>query len=175
MIALMIPILMVITFSLLLLEVLLSSRWNPTYFRKGIPIFFKRYELALALTEPFPSEKLTKEFKGWFFPPLMFKEIGPDEYAFREGLFQFVLLTYTPLMHGILQVDRGEGVVKVVGHVNWIALMFILGFVGFGYSAELFALLPLFSVIAVLYVIQAFRFHKVGRIVSEGSSPNYST
>ena len=170
----MVPILMVIVFSLLLLEVLLSGRWNPTYFRKGIPIFFKRYEPVLAPTDSFQSETLTEAFKGWLLPPLVFKKIGPDEYAFREGLFQLVLLTYLPLMHGILQVDRGTGIVTVVGHVNWVALIFFLAFVAFGWSAQFFALFPLFSIIVALYVLQAYRFHKVGRIVSEGNSDNGS-
>ena len=170
----MVPILMVIILSLLLLEVFLSGRWNPTYFRKGIPIFFKRYEPVLAPTDSFPSGTLSEAFKGWLLPPLVFKRIGPDEYAFREGLFQFVLLTYLPLMHGILQVDRGTGIVTVVGHANWVALLFFLAFVAFGWSAQFFALFPLFSIIVALYGLQAYRFHKVGKIVSEGNGEDGS-
>jgi hypothetical protein len=35
-------------------------------------------------------------------------------------------------------------------------------------------LFPLFSIFIALYVLQAYRFHKVGRIVSEGNSDNGS-
>lgn len=161
------PITMAFIFGLVLLEVFLSGRWNPTYFRKGIRIFAKTYQRTGAFSDSFESETLTNCFKGWFLPPFIFKEIGPDEYAFREGLFQFVLLTYTPIMHGILQIDRTSGMVTVVGHLNWVTLTFVLVCAALGCTAQLFICLPLFAVIAVLYTIQAYRFHRVGKVVTE--------
>jgi hypothetical protein len=159
----------VFIFSLVLIaiiEAVISGRWNPTYFRVGIPVYSKTLLFEDASPESLEAEALNDAFRRSLTPSLVFKKIGVGEFAFREKLFQFVLLTYTPIMHGRLQISPTSREVRVIGLLNWWILAFVLAFFVF-FPHDLDFLPFLFVVLAVIYLFQKSKYDKVGRFASQ--------
>lgn len=157
---------------IVLFEFILSGTWQPFYFRLGLPIFQRSMK---SVSPPSLSpEALTERFQGGgLVAPLLFKRISPHEVAFREG-FSFALLSYTPLMHGM--IEHRDGKLRVIGRSLLSPLLFCLVLIfmdlpsgnGWAKSGPLpFAILIFF----LLYVIQALRFNKVFKVfVAESKS-----
>jgi hypothetical protein len=85
---------------IVIIGMFLSGRWHPPYFRKGIRIYSKTYICGSMAQVPVEEVALCEAFKRKVFPSLVFKEIGPGEFAFREKIFQFSLLSYSQIIHG---------------------------------------------------------------------------
>jgi hypothetical protein len=90
------------------LEIIVSWRWTPSYFRFGIPIFIRRIERAggVAGVSIEPLEKSSRTATG---PPFRFRRLGPDLIAFRERGFN----GYVPLMRGAISARVEEAFVVV--------------------------------------------------------------
>jgi hypothetical protein len=152
-----------------IIEALISGRWNPTYFRVGIPIYSKTLPFEGAAPEALGEEALNNVFRRSLTPSLVFKEIGVGEFAFREKLFQFVLLTYTPIMHGRLEISSVSREVRVIGLLNWWILAFVLTSLTF--FSHSFEFVPfLFLLLGVIYLFQKSKYDKVGRFTAQWTS-----
>ncbi len=146
-------------------ELIAAGRWSPSYFRSGIRLFRKTVPYGGQLTGPELLDALNWRFRGRVWPPLRFRQIGANEYAFREKIIQICWITYTPVMHGLVRV--GEDSATVTGYANWWPLLFFLLFVcpavadigGYG-GIFVFGGLLLFTLI---YGTQARRFNQVGK------------
>ena len=145
-------------------ELVLSLRWNWTYFSVGIRVFHR----VLPVLDPkatIPSEESLEEavYRSAF-PPLAFWAIEEGRFAFREKISGGLRLGYLPVMRGNLVFKRRGARVEVVGLLNW----FVLAFLGAAaYSVWLLRtplLLILTAALAVFtYAIQFRRFSQVLR------------
>jgi len=149
-----------IIFTVAILEIILSIIWNRTYFRIGIPIFRKTYtSVPSSYGKPTPAE-LEENMKSTWTHSVAFKEFGPDEYAFRDQMFEFKLFGSTPIMRG------SSGSIRVIGYANYFPLLMMVAFIIFLFR-EPIAWFLLFAIFGLLYAMDFWRFNKVGRVASE--------
>ena len=145
-----------------IVEFFISARWNPTYFRVGIPIYSKTLPFEGATPAALREEELNDVFRKSLTPSLVFKKIGAGEFAFREKLFEFFIFTYTPIMHGRLEISPVSRKVRVIGLLNWWILAFVLTSLTF--LSHSFELVPsLFLLLGVIYLSQKSKYDKVGQ------------
>ena len=140
----------IIVIAIAVAEVVLSWKWNRTYFTVGLPIFARRVERTL---DDLPLDELARSSKTAAASPLDFRRLEPDLIAFREPVFP----QYLPVMRGVICRDR------VAGLLNWyvLATAIVLA-VMLGRSVVIIA--PAFlGAFGILYLIQAVRFNRVAR------------
>ena len=113
-------------FALILVEALASSRWWRPYFTNGLVVYRQSVPLGHSAPSLPGVEQLALRFRGGLGPSLAFREIGPGEVAFREVLFELKLLTYTPVMHGLMRLRRESQQVEIAGRANWFPIVFCL-------------------------------------------------
>jgi len=99
------------------IEFILSGTWNGTYFRRGIPIFKRKYFAASPLQKPKGSE-LQLLLAGKFPQKVLVNEFSPSEYGFRYTFFHLGQGPI-PVMHGMLNWDESAHLVTVTGFANW--------------------------------------------------------
>ncbi len=156
-----------------LIEALLSGFWAPFYFRWGIPVFSRTLLYTGGGHGPIDPDVLSKACARRILPSIVFHGIGPEEIAFRERLLQLTLLTYTPVMHGLIRFDESNRTVIVTGHANAFPLCFLAMAVVFCLSGpavggfKVFFLVPVVLVLGVLYAVQARRFNGICKLVEE--------
>jgi len=158
-------------FVVLLIEAWAASRWWPPYFISGV-VVYRRSILWTRSVASLPAvESLAQRFRGGLGPSLVFCEIGPGEIAFREKLFEFRLLNYTPVMHGLLRLRPESGRVEVEGRANWFTIAFCLVFATFLWGFP--GAWPMLGFLVVLLggigSVQATQYAKVATFVAEGA------
>lgn len=161
------PNLFFVLIAIVLIEAILSGMWLPTYFRSGIRLFRKTIAYSEEPHTRLDPEELSRRFQRSVAPSLVFREFNGSEIGFRERLFQLCLFQYTPIMHGLISIDRGKRVVSVTGYVNWSILVFPI-FV-FLIDPELAVIASVFmiAVIGVIYAYQAQLYRKVVTYIGE--------
>jgi len=146
-------------------EIALSGRWVPFYFLKGIILFKKSF--CFAETPDVSPDDLTTRFSRGVVTPIVFYPLDEDLIAFREKMLSFRLFNYTPVMHGLIRVDRERREVSVTGYANWFALLFAFIFPAVflanspGKTVFFFVIPFLLFLFGSLYAIQCFRFTKI--------------
>jgi hypothetical protein len=158
-------------FAVFLIEAWAASRWWPPYFSSGLVVFRRSVPWRHSVA-PLPAvESLAERFRGVLGPSLVFCEIGPGEIAFREKLFEFRLLNYTPVMHGLLRLRPESSQVEVEGRANWFTIAFCLIFATFlwGFPGAWPMLGFLVGLLAVIGSLQATQYAKVATFVAEGA------
>ena len=156
-------------------EAFLSSRWRPSYFRSGLILFSKRIAARATTPSGLPQAvQLEFEMRSAYAPPLLFRALSPVEIAFREELFEMRLLGYTPLMHGHIEACPTERSVFVRGRLNWSSLVLFVGLALFLHGRGLVEFMALLLVAFVsLYLIQAYRYRRVGAAVEHYRSDQH--
>jgi len=150
----------------IVLELVLTGSWAAVYFQVGIPIFRKRFSYTGEPVEELQADELSAEYERTFAPSVLFRRLGPGEIAFREKILQLRLLSYTPVMHGIIRDDRFERTVSVTGYANWFPLSFVVFWYAalFDFGLEpsmlIFVIAP-FLVLGLIYGIQYRLFRKI--------------
>ena len=151
----------------LIVEIVLSASWAGFYFRVGLPIFRRR--IALAGIPGEAEHWLAASHSGGVQPPLLFRRLTAGEIAFRERVLGVSLITYTPVMHGLIRYVPEERCAYVIGWANWFMLVF--GAVTVWASREISDLrFPgIFAVIVLaIYAAQAVRYSSVARTLASG-------
>lgn len=144
-----------------IVDIVLTIRWNRTYYTFGIPAFMRRIEkpeglAGVALDE---LETSSKTAAG---APLAFHRFAPDIIAFRDRVFGGTM-HYIPIMHGVIRYDPAEGVVRVVGLLNWFTIAYVVSFAAM-LGRKFSELLPtVLIVFGVIYFIQAVRYNRVAK------------
>jgi len=165
-----------------LVETVLSATWNKTYFTTGIPIFVMRIPVELRHSNIPSVRQLEDRFYSSWASSLVFKEIDLYAYGFREKYFEFRLVGYSPVMHGVLVFDRNSNEVVVKGFANWSMLSFSLIWLS-GVIAGAFSSFPLIALgfilffvllMGLLYGIQYYRFSNVATFSAETWSRKYT-
>jgi hypothetical protein len=146
-------------------ETVLNSRWVPFYFLKGIILFKKSVSFA---EPPYLSpDDLSTQFSQGIVSPIVFYPLGEDLIAFREKLFSFRLLHYTPVMHGLIRIDRQQHEISVTGYANLFAILFAIifpaAFIATSQAkSESGFIIPLLLILfGSLYTIQYVRFKNI--------------
>jgi hypothetical protein len=139
-----------------ILEIIASWRWTPSYFRFGIPIFIRRMERAGGVAGV-SIALLEKSSTTATAPPFAFRQLGPDLIAFRERGFN----GYVPLMRGAIMSRVEEPFVVVAGFVNWSAIVVAIVLLAFLRRGVADVAPYFFGVLAILYFIQGVRFYFV--------------
>ena len=103
--------------SLAIIENLLFARWNPRYFRSGIPVYRRRLKWGRTLRGR--EGQVEERFSRGLAMPLRSRPIGPHEFAVRDVLLEPRpwASTYTPVMHTVIQVEGQE--LTLIGRLNW--------------------------------------------------------
>ncbi len=151
---------------LLLIETRLASKWSSLYFKKGIQLYAKEMQIrSSALNIDDLEDSLNNSFKGTgFSPSILFQQLDDKTIAFREKLFEFSLFSYTPLMHGKIEINNAQ--FHVTGFSNWypIAFMFLWYssiFQGFRFSVDFMFLIAPVIIFGVIYLMQSRRYNKI--------------
>ena len=156
-----------------IIESILSARWHAGYFQWGILIYSKSYPYGGTAGTPMGETALNEAFKKGLTSSLMFKEIAPNSFAFREKFFEFKFIDYTPIMRGRLDVDQLTRKIKVVGLINWWIIAFILTSIIF--SGADFGITPFVILfLGFLFFIQKRKYDKVGEFAHEWNSRDWS-
>ena len=146
-----------------LIEMLLSVRWNRTYFTAGLPIFVGRVPRPGGIADV-SLEELADKTKTALGAAMLYRRLDPDVIAFREQVAG-ARLHYTPIMHGVIRYDAVEGVARVTGLVNWFAPVFLLTLVVAVRDDATF-LLFLAGMFGLLYLLQAARYRRVAKALA---------
>ena len=101
---------LIIVLILLIIEMRLASKWSPFYFKRGIQIYGKEnYYVNSDKSLEQISNLLNNAFKGkGFSPSIHFNPIDNKTVAFREKIFELSLFSYTPLMHGTIEINSNK-------------------------------------------------------------------
>ncbi len=156
-----------------IIETVFSASWNPTYFRVGIPIYRKTYPFKGTAPSKLNENTLNEAFKKVGSSSLVFKQIDYGKFAFREKLFQLKLLNYTPIMHGILEINEMSRNIRVSGYINWWIIAFVI--TGFIFFPGDFSFVPfMFLIVGMIYLFQKNKYDKVGQFTYEWNSRDWS-
>ena len=158
----------------LIAEMRVSSKWKRFYFLKGPVIFSKNYNVNAinALNEL--SRELENNFARKWLPSILFKQLDQNVIAFREKLFDFAFLSYTPVMHGTVLVNNAGHELTVQGRLNWFPMAFsVLWLIANPFGA--FGFLFYIGLISSLYGIQYYRFTRVGEATLKILKSNMAT
>lgn len=100
-------------------ETVLSSRWAPFYFLNGIVLFKKT--ASFVETPNLSPDDLTTQFSQGLAAPIVFFPIDEGLIAFREKMISFRFFHYTPVMHGLIRIDRDRREISVTGYwlLSW--------------------------------------------------------
>jgi hypothetical protein len=150
----------------ILIDVLAGLTWWPPYFRIGIPLFVRKRPFQKASPELPDVAELSERFSGSWVMPIRFKRLSSTQIAARESFWGgFFKLTYTPLVHGLLEADQMAREVKIVGRANAFPLVFLVFFaVPFSTdmsSGDPIAIPFLVVLFGGLFLIQYVRYGKV--------------
>ena len=153
-------------------EATLSGTWVPRYFTVGIPVLWRRLDVA-SDRGPLPSAgAIEQELPHDPQDPIFVRELGGASYAFRERLSRSRRRSYMAIMRGVLRFDPARGQLSLVGHLNWsifaglVVTAWILARSPLPPAMSLFVLVPLVVMLAGHYFMQRRRFLEVARVVA---------
>ena len=100
-------------------EFFLSASWMPFFFRFGIPIMHKEFQMLTAVSslEEYIGVLESQLPRSWQQPSIAFKALASDELAFRQKFGQ-----RNPA-HGHLVYDRMRQKVSFTGYLPWTTLV----------------------------------------------------
>jgi hypothetical protein len=151
----------------LLAETILSATWNETYFTIGLPLFTVNIPVNVHHAN-IPSKSVFVAKSG--LESIVFREISPNSYGFREKLFQFRWVKFSPVMHGLLIFDNANSRIIVKGFASWSLLAFLLMLIVFVPAIPFFIL-----VMSLPYAIQYLQFLKIANIAAEAWSRKHAS
>lgn len=148
-------------------EMILSARWNATYFTTGLPIFVRRVE-SMTRVEELSVEALEQGSKSFAGPSILFHQLTPDAIAFREkysgGFFH-----YTPVMRGLIRRRESDATISVIGFVNWwlLALLILLVWI---FKGDLRESIFMAAMMGAVYLVQFVRYGRVAKAIARSAS-----
>lgn len=113
---------------LVALEFLLSQNWAGVYYRFGIPVFYRRGQLAGTLsTDSLPQTLMDRFTSRPEHPSIRFKALAPGQIAFRETFFENRGgFRYLPVMHSLLRLHPEQNSFHITGYLNWYVLFILV-------------------------------------------------
>lgn len=100
----------------------MGVRW---YYRFGVPIFHRTFPVPRI--PDLPPKALAEAYENIFKESVVFVSISENEIGFREYYrfndFKWRLIAYTPMMRGLIRIDRESKQVSVTCYPNWFVLI----------------------------------------------------
>ena len=171
------PYLLFAIIGITIVEMIFARTWNGFYFKKGIRLYQKEFELSKSLNADTLLDRIgaTCVRGERNLAPFEFHKVGDCEIAFREKAANSGMpaIRYTPVMHGLISIDESEFKIKITGFANWDVFFFIilwyaafaLIFGGSGFSNSiLFAAAYMLGPIVcfgLIYIIQREKYGKI--------------
>ena len=163
---------LIIIFSLLLVEVIFQLSWFKLYFKNGVPIFIKKYPFFGSLREPFDIEYLEEQFRSGSTCTIYFRRFNEFECGFREKLWEIKLFNYIPVMRGVIRSEENSQLLYVIGYLNWY-VFFILTYVLISIVADSGQTwLPFIILASAIYVVQFQRYGRIADVAFEWLKKN---
>lgn len=159
-------------FLILLVDLILNSTWNKTYFTTGVVMFSRKIHVDKRHSNiPLPS-RFNSQFQSGWTNPIAFREVEHNIYGFRETILAFRLFRYAPQMHGMLVFDFTNNQVIVKGFLNWWGVCELLMGIGVGllFLDLIFTSIILFIIIFVFGIsfwIQYYRYSNVATFAAK--------
>ncbi len=161
-----------------------SLTWNRMYYTSGLILFVKRIPVNYWHTNIPDQSQLETMFRADWFPSFTFKEFDGLLYGFHEKRYQFRLISYAPLMHGLLTFDASDRQVVVKGFANlypvafglmWWGVLVSIFLLNWSSESMAFDLLIILVgagvffilLIGLLYWVQSSRFSRVASYAAE--------
>lgn len=146
-----------IILALAIVEELLASRWTPFYFRYGLPIFARRYEVTgtYTLAATIQTVASTQSERS----PVHYRLLNEHECLFREQpTSRRSRKSWST--HGRITYHALESELHVQGYLDWSLVVFVLTLLGFLFLPT--SLPPMFPFPNFIY------WQKVGAIIGLG-------
>jgi len=164
----------------LIIEITLSIKWSPYYFNYGIKLYSREINTK-HIEKPTSqvSSLLNNSFKATgYFPSICFNQIDNKTIAFREKLFEFALFTYTPIMHGKIEINNSK--INVAGYANWFPISFLALWYSsflkhFQFDTDIIFIIVPILIFAIIYVIQFRIYNNITKQLSEITKQNNPT
>jgi hypothetical protein len=128
-----------------LVEHSLYGGWNRIYYTHGLPFVIRHIAVTSPHQEIPPVSLLEDQFRSALIGSLTFQQINPNTYGFRRRFFHSAIFPDN-LMHGMLQFDRENSRVVLIGFINVLIPILVLAvgvFSLLGPIPSSFRLLPL--------------------------------
>ena len=148
-------------------EMILSARWNATYFTTGLPIFVRRVE-TMARVEELSVEALEQGSKSFAGPSMLFHRLTPHAIAFREK-YSHSFFHYTPVMRGVIRRRESDAAISVIGFMNWWLVAFIILLLWI-FKGDLHESIFLGAGLGAIYLIQFVRYARVAKRIADSAS-----
>ncbi len=161
-----------IIISLLLVEVIFQLSWFQLYFRKGIPIYKKKYPFYGSLKEPFDAQYLEDQFKSGSTCTIFFRKFNEFECGFREKLWEIRLFNYIPIMRRVIKSKENDKSFFVIGYLNWYVFFFLVYVIISTATCAGQAWFPLIILALAMYIVQFYRYGKIAEIAFEWLKKN---
>lgn len=117
---------LILVFATVLIEKLLTWRWNAIYFRFGLPVFRARIECSNLRLEDGLEDSLNQAFDLGDAAGLSFHRLSESALAFRRQKYkQRFRYSDTSAMRGMIEYHPYERAITVVGRLNWTAMVVI--------------------------------------------------
>ncbi|MCL4266365.1 MAG: hypothetical protein KJ069_24385 [Anaerolineae bacterium] len=131
------PVFFFLLFIIAIGEFILSAFWVPFYFRFGLPLYRRNFQLPPTPTDlgqhiPTLESQLPR---SWWQGAVVFRALGPHELAFRQHMIK----NSRNALHGRVLFDPLSNQLSITGYFYWTLLFFPLAFLAMGFF-ELFFL-----------------------------------
>lgn len=158
-----------IVFGILLAEALawfVMPRW---YFSQGIPLFRASCKAPDWPRDMDTGSLLEEHQPKSIFAPFKFRQFDPDTIGFREssGLSGFWKWHYTPVMRGVLKLDRLNRTVTIHGYAGYSMLLLVPAATAhtlskpMGWIEAAAVVFFITLIIGGIYLTQAIRYQKL--------------
>jgi hypothetical protein len=150
----------------LLVELVLSARWLPFYFKVGIPVYKRILVVQPGISRiPTAGEVEAALPESGKSAPILVRRIDDNSFAFREKLFYFGIV-YSPIMHGYMKCNPTTGKIITRGYLNWYILLlsccFLISLLALPIGGiNIVIPLCLLVLMAYIYSMQKKRFRQV--------------
>ena len=100
-------------------DLILGTTWRKSYFTSGVLVFRQQISIEARHSNiPAPS-LFEKRLPSCWMGSFTFKELGFNQYGFRQKLFSF---TWNSVTHGLIVFDPENNLVTVKGYLNWLVI-----------------------------------------------------
>lgn len=125
------PIFFFLLFIIAIGEFVLSAFWVPIYFRFGLPLYRRNFQLPPTPTDlgQYIVTLESQLTRSWWQGAVVFRALGPHELAFRQHMVK----NSRNALHGRVLFDPLSNQLSITGYFYWTLLFFPLAFLAMGF------------------------------------------
>ena len=100
-------------------DLIFGVSWRKFYFASGVLVFRQQVSIESRYSNIPAPYLFEKRLSSCWMGSFAFKELGLNQYGFRQKLFSFTL---NPVTHGLIIFDTENNQITVEGYLNWLVL-----------------------------------------------------